>query len=138
MRVIAVVLIILSLVIGIVPQYTDCQSQGMAIELPNGKTIPMKCHWTATAELAVAVPLLATGVMLLIARRRETSLMLAAMGLILGVFTVLLPNVLIGVCSSAMMCNLVMQPLLTLCGVLVIAASVAALVLTLRRKETAS
>ena len=41
------ILIILALVVAIVPQFTDCQSQGRAIELPNGKTIPMKCHWTA-------------------------------------------------------------------------------------------
>ena len=37
---------LLALVIGIVPFLTDCQSQGRALTLQTGRTIPMKCHWT--------------------------------------------------------------------------------------------
>ncbi|MHB9031872.1 MAG: DUF4418 family protein [Anaerolineae bacterium] len=135
MRIIATILVVLALVIGIVPQFTDCQSQGQAITLQNGKTIPMKCHWTAIAELTVAVPLLAVGILLFVTRRKETTLVLGIIGFIMSIFTILLPNWLIGVCSSEMPCNLIMQPLLTVCGILALAASSAVLFLAARMRE---
>ena len=57
MKVIGVLMVVLALVSGILPQFTDCSSQGRAITLPNGKQIDMKCHWTARAEAAMALPL---------------------------------------------------------------------------------
>ena len=53
--------IVLALVIGILPVFTDCLSQGRSLELANGKTVPMKCHWTGIAEIGVAVPLASGG-----------------------------------------------------------------------------
>ena len=100
MKVIAVILLVLALVIGVVPQFTDCQSQGKAITLANGKTIPMKCHWTAVAEIVTAVTLGAVGVLLFVSKRKETRLVLAVLAAALGAFSLLLPTVLIGVCSS--------------------------------------
>ena len=38
MKIIGAVLIVLSLVVAIAPLFTDCQSQGRAIVLENGKT----------------------------------------------------------------------------------------------------
>ncbi len=70
MKAAAVSLIVLALLIGVIPQFTDCQSQGKAIQLPNGKTLPMKCHWTARAEIAVAIPLLVSGRLLISGRHR--------------------------------------------------------------------
>lgn len=121
MKVLGIAIIVLALITGIVPQFTDCQSQGKALTLANGKTVPMKCHWTARAEIATAVPLLAVGGVLTFARRRETRRVSALMGVVMGIFVILLPTQLIGVCSSAMPCNLIMRPLLTLSGVLAIA-----------------
>lgn len=128
-KVVAAALVALALVLGVVPQLTDCQSRGHAITLPSGKTIPMKCHWTATAELAVAAPLLAVGVLLALSRRRESRRALAALGLVEGVLAVLLPTALIGVCPNPeMLCSSVMKPTLVLAGVLVAAASLVGLV----------
>ncbi len=127
-KVLAAVLVALGLVIGIVPQLTDCQSQGHAIALPGGKTIPMKCHWTAAAELAVAAPLLVVGVLLALSRRRESRRALAAVGLVEGALAALLPTALVGVCANPeMLCSSVMKPTLILAGILVIAASAALL-----------
>jgi hypothetical protein len=136
MKVIAVILVVLALVIGVVPQFTDCQSQGKAITLANGKTIPMKCHWTAIAEIVTAVTLGAVGVLLFVSKRKETRLVLAVLAAVLGAFSLLLPTVLIGVCSSGMMCEIVMKPLLVLCGILVMLAGLVALILSVRQKET--
>jgi hypothetical protein len=129
MRAVAVILIILALIVGIVPQFTDCLAQGRAIELPNGNSLPMKCHWTRQAEVAVALPLLAVGVLMLLSRRRSTLRILAAVALVLGVSAILIPATLIGVCASAeMICNMLMRPILLFAGILIVATSVVALV----------
>lgn len=97
----------------------------------------MKCHWTAIAEIVVAVPLGAIGALLFVSKRKETKLVLSILAAVLGLFALLIPTVLIGVCSSGMLCEIVMSPLLVLCGILAMVASVIALLLTIRQRETA-
>lgn len=137
MKIAAVLMIVLALLIGVVPQFTDCQSQGRQLTLENGKTIPMKCHWTGQAEMALAGPLLVTGSLLAINKRKETLHGLSVLGGILGIFVILLPTALIGVCANPdMICNSVMRPTLILLGSLILALSVFGLV-TSFRGETA-
>jgi hypothetical protein len=129
MKFIAGVLIVLALAVGVVPLFTDCESQGKAIELANGKLIPMKCHWTGRAELALAAPTLFLGGVLAFGRRRETERALAVLGLVLGAAVIAVPSLLIGVCANPdMLCNMVMRPALIFAGILIVAASAAALV----------
>jgi len=138
MKTAAIVIILLAVVVGITPQFTDCQSQGKAIELPNGKSLPMKCHWTARAEIAVAVPLLLCGVAMLLSRRRESWRQQAVMTMVLGLFVVLLPAALIGVCAKAdMVCHALMKPVLTLAGMVVVALGALCFLLAGRQKEGA-
>jgi hypothetical protein len=96
MKAIGIIFVLLALAIGVVPQFTNCSAQGRAIELPGGRTIPMKCHWTAMSAPAVAVPLLIVGGLMFFSRRRETLLALSLLGAVLGVFAILLPTYLIG------------------------------------------
>jgi hypothetical protein len=136
MKIVAALIVILALVIGIVPQFTDCQSQGRAIALQNGKTVPMKCHWTAISEIAMAVPLVGLGAVTAVSKRKESRRIVAGFGSLLGVFVILLPNTLIGVCASSdMLCNSVMKPTLTLAGILVIGLSLVGLVISERKVE---
>ena len=136
MKIAAAAIVILALVIGIVPQFTDCQSQGRALVLQNGKTVAMKCHWTAQSEIAMAVPLLGLGVVMGVSKRKESRRIIAGLGMLLGVFAILLPTVLVGVCASAdMLCNSVMKPTLILSGILVIAISVGTLIMSERQAE---
>ncbi len=130
-----ITLIILALAIAIIPAFTDCQSQGKSIALANGKTIPMKCHWTGVAEMTTGIPLLAVGAMMIASRRRRYLQSLGVLGTILGIIAILLPNTLIGVCSSTMPCNTIMQPSLTILGSLAIVTSLGGLALSLREKE---
>ncbi len=118
-----ITLIVLALAIGILPQFTDCHSQGKAIALPNGKTVEMKCHWTARAEIATAAPLLVVGAVMAASRRKENIWALAGLGGLLGIIAIALPNGLIGVCSSGMPCHTVMQPSLAVFGSLAIVIS---------------
>jgi len=128
MKIIGAILVVLALAVAIVPQYTDCLSQGLAITMPSGATMPMKCHWTRQAELATAGPLAAVGVLMGLSKRKRTIRALGIVGIVVGVFVILLPSTLIGVCAGdQMICNMVMRPSLTLGGILVIVTSVIAL-----------
>ena len=136
MKIAAAIVIILALVIGILPQFTDCQSQGRALVLQNGKTVAMKCHWSATAELALAIPMAVVGLLLGFSRRRESMRNLSIVGIALGAVAILVPTVLIGVCTSPdMICNSVMRPLLILMGTLLVAISVFTLIASNRITE---
>ena len=135
-KIAAVIIVVLALVVGILPQFTDCQSQGRAIALQNGKTVPMKCHWTAIAEIGMAVPLLGVGTVMGVSKRKESRRIIAGLGALLGIFVILFPTRLIGVCASTdMVCNSVMKPTLIFSGILVIALSVVSLVISERQPE---
>jgi len=126
----------MALVIGIVPQFTDCLSQGRVMTLQNGMTAPMKCHWSAIAEIGVAIPLGLVGLANLVSRRKETSAGLGVVGVALGALAVAFPTVLIGVCADPMMiCNMVMKPTLILSGIVTMAASLGLVVMALRAQR---
>ena len=136
MKLAAGLLIVLALVVGVVPAYTDCQSQGRALALANGNTVPMKCHWSGVAELSLAVPLGLVGVSTAFSKRKETRRMLAILGMALGAVVIAVPTVLIGVCGNAdMICNSVMRPTLILSGGLVMAISLVFGILNERARE---
>jgi hypothetical protein len=126
-KVLGIILIILALAIAIVPIYTDCQSQGKSITLANGKTVPMKCHWSGKAEIVTGVPLVLVGLLMCFARRKQGLFILSILGILLGVFVIFIPTSLIGVCTSGMPCETFMKPFLILAGALVIIVSLCGL-----------
>ena len=77
---------------------------GKMLDLANGNQTHMKCHWAGQAAIAVAVIILVTALMALLAKKEYKGLMVvnAAAGVILFlVFTSL-----IGVCANEeMRCN---------------------------------
>src|SRR5512134_3329918 len=112
-----ILMIVLALAIAIVPLFTDCLANGRSLTTADGRSVPMKCHWTALAEIGMAVPLAMVGVFNLTSKRKETFRNLNLMGLALGALVVLFPTVLIGVCANASMpCNLIEEPTLILSG----------------------
>jgi hypothetical protein len=137
MKIIGVLLIVLSLVVALVPMFTDCQSQGREIVLENGKTVAMKCHWSGRAELVVAIPLLVLGIMDIVNRNLLVLRNLSILGIVLGIFIILIPTNLIGVCISPdMICNSTMRPILILAGILVIVANVVGLWISRKPQDT--
>lgn len=136
MKFAAVLLIGLALVVGVVPAFTDCQSQGRALTLANGNTVPMKCHWTGVAELALAVPLGLVGLSTGLSRRKESRRLNSVFGLALGALIFAVPTSLIGVCASAdMLCNSIMRPTLVMSGGLIMGISLLAGIANERRAE---
>ena len=135
LRTLGMIILVSALVTAILPQFTTCESQGRAITLDNGTIVAMKCKWTARAELAPAVPLMAAGAMMMIFRRRETLRALSILAVILGIFVLLIPTVLIGVCQTLMVCHTIMKPVLLTAGGFMTAAGLLALGLSLRIRE---
>ena len=123
--------IIMALVLGIVPVFTDCLSQGRALELANGKTVPMKCHWTGIAEIGVAIPLAMVGISQIFSKRKETINLASMFGIVLGALAIAFPTFMIGVCANPdMLCNMVMKPTLIAAGSIAIVANVVVLATT--------
>jgi hypothetical protein len=123
----------LALVIGILPQFTECSA---LMTLANGVTAPVKCHWTAIAELGMSIPLAAVGGLLLFSKHKESRQSLSALGAILGIFVVRIPTTLIGVCANNMMaCRNLMLPALVISGILVVVACVAVFVTSFRMSK---
>jgi len=132
----AVLIVILAILIGTLPHFFNCQYDGKALTLENGRQVPMKCYWTAQASLAVAVPLLVVGLLIAFSRQKETLRALTLVGAILGTMVILLPTRLIGVCQHpGASCNLVMKPALIFAGSLVIGVSLVCLVISQRSME---
>jgi hypothetical protein len=126
-----ILMIVLALTIAIVPLFTDCLANGRSLTTADGRSVPMKCHWTALAVIGLAVPLALIGIFNLTSKRKETFRMLNVISVALGALVVLFPTVLIGVCANASMpCNLIEKPLLILSGILVMGASLVTLAST--------
>ena len=135
-RTFGVIFILLAVAIAVVPIYSDCQSQGKAITLANGNTVPMKCHWTGVAAMASAAPLFFVGGMFVAGRRKESLGFLSLLGVVLGGVIVALPTKLIGVCSMpTMTCVTVERPSLVGMGAAVIALGLVGLVMSRRVKS---
>lgn len=162
MKVLAVLMIVLGLVIVITPQFTNCEygkdhpatinmqtSAGQVVQYAStggmegssaSASVPyrmMKCFWSARAEIIAGVPLVALGVFLLLARRKETIRVIGALATVIGVLTLLIPTTLVGTCAnSAMVCNTEMKPTLFVAGGLTVVIGIAVLVLgELRRPD---
>ncbi len=116
-KILGITLVVVALAIALVPHFTDCYSQGKTVALANGTQQPMKCHWSAQAEIAVGAPLVAVGAILPFSRRKDMTRSLSVLGIVLGGVALALPYSLIGTCGMpTMLCNTAMKPALTALG----------------------
>jgi uncharacterized membrane protein YkvI len=135
MKIAGVVTIVLAIALAVVPMFSDCESQGRMLTLESGRQIPMKCHWTGLAELALSIPLAAVGLMMIFSRKQESRRVLGITGIVLGIMAILLPTALIGVCMDPhMTCVSIMKPALILAGALALGIGLVVLVVA-RGKE---
>ena len=104
--------------------------------LANGQSAPMRCHWTALASIATAIPLFVVGGMQWFSKRKENRRSLSLLGAVLGAIVIALPTALIGVCAHPdATCNLIMRPALIFMCALAIGVNLVSLVATERRPE---
>ncbi len=134
MKAIAVFLIIFGILLAWVPSYYTCSAEGKMIQIPGGRSVPMKCLWTARAEMALGAILVLAGFLLLGSRGPESRRFLSLLTFSLGAFIILFPTALIGVCSNPeMSCAAIMKPMILLAGTLVCALSLMAVFSATRR-----
>ena len=113
---------------GLLQIYTEgMQGQSMQQMPPSdARYVPMKCHWSANAEIGIGGAIAFLGILLLFFRKSPVRLGLSLAQAALGLVTVLIPSSLIGVCmGKTMQCRVLMLPLLLVLGCLVIAVSLA-------------
>lgn len=117
MKILGAILIIVGFVTILIPSYYTCAAEGKAIQLPGGKTIPMKCLWTARAEMGMGAMVLLVGFLLIISRNLESRKFLSLCAFGLGILIILFPTTLVGVCANPEMpCISIMKPVLFLTG----------------------
>lgn len=94
--------------------------------LENGKTVFMKCHWTAMTALLTGFLIILDGILIIAFKKRETRIALNIMLFCLGLTTLLMATVVIGMCASAAMpCRIGTQPALIVVSVITMAAGAA-------------
>ncbi len=137
MKILAAVLILAGFVTMVVPSFYNCAAEGKAIQLPGGRTVPMKCLWTARAEMGTGALGLLVGILLLISRNLESRRFLSLCAFVLGIFILLFPTRLIGVCGNPeMSCVSIMKPILLLSGFVTGALGIIGVIWNLRKKES--
>ena len=131
-----IILIIAALAVAIIPQFTDCESQGKAITLVNDNIIAMKCHWKAQAEIPVAACLMLVGIAMTVSKRKESYKNHIVPGLFMGVLVLLISVNLIGVCQNpGMICNSVMKTALSILGSVIIKTKLVCLLVSQKSSE---
>jgi hypothetical protein len=130
-----ILIALFALGIALIPQFSNCQYEGRSLVLQNGNTVPMKCLWTARAELVTGISLLAVGAMVAGSQHKGGPRNLLILGMVLSVFAMLIPTNMIGVCQSNMICNTFMRPSMLILGSLTFLASLTGIITTLKFKE---
>ena len=74
---------------------------GKMLELVNGNQVPMKCHWAGQAAIGIAVIIIATALLALLAKKEYKGLMVV--NAVAAVVLFLVFTSLIGVCASETM-----------------------------------
>ncbi|MBL7163022.1 MAG: DUF4418 family protein [Anaerolineales bacterium] len=87
------------------------------LELTNGKQVPMRCFWTARAEMIIGGLIAITGLMIAFLKSAEARRRLNHQVALLGVVTILTPLFIIPTCTHPdMACNLGTKPALIILG----------------------
>ena len=98
--------------------------QGL-LQLANGKMVPMRCHWTAQAEILLGALILAAGLTQAMMKnwdaRRDLGLQVA----FLGLAVILTPLFIISTCTDPdMACNIGTKPALLILGAITLVSGI--------------
>jgi uncharacterized membrane protein len=113
-----IIAIMLGTLIALIPQIIFPVCTNM-LELANGKTLFMKCHWSAMAELLAGILIMSGGILIIVFKNRDTRIALSIMLFLFGLTALLIPTVVIGMCEMATMaCRTGTEPALIVVSVI--------------------
>ena len=93
------------------------------LELVNGKQVPMRCHWTARAEMIFGALIVVVGLMIAFLKKPGERQRLYHQVALLGLVTILTPLFILPTCMNPdMSCNVGTKPALVILGGLVLIA----------------
>ena len=119
-----IVTAVLGLLIVVTPIFLPV-CQGL-LELASGKQVPMRCHWTARAEMLLGVLILIVGLMIAFLKNPGERRRLHHQVAILGTATILTPLFIIPTCINPdMACNVATKPALIILGGIVLLVGLA-------------
>ncbi len=137
MRIQGSIIIVAAVAAAAIALAFNCAADGKDIVLANGRHIPMKCYWTAMAEVGLMLPTVALGIAMFFSKTIESNRNLSIIGVALAAVMMLLPTALIGVCSDMTAnCSLVMRPTLLFLGTVIGAVSLYTLYSSTRMRES--
>lgn len=111
----------LGFLIIIIPNWVLPVCEGL-LELANGQQVPMRCFWTARAEMILGGLILIGGVLLTIRSSGETRRRLNQLVTAVGLAVILTPLYVIPTCTQPdMVCNVGTKPALLLLGAVTLA-----------------
>lgn len=95
--------------------------------------MPMKCHWSAQAELGVGIIIFVLGILLIAFKSKHFQLGISIASILNGIFALVIPNILIGMCvKEHMKCRSLTSPALSVVSVLIIVINIINIVLIYR------
>ena len=130
---IALALLVLGIILAVGPWvlFPVCEVEGML--QPNG--LPMPCGYTARAEMVAGSLLFIGGLLLFFVKSNDAKRVIAILSAAIGVWSILIPVYLIGVCKNlAHPCVLETKPSLLIVGAVVVIVSLVLLYLTRKKK----
>lgn len=119
-------LILAGVLIAVVPQFIVpvCEN---AVHTASGGSVPMKCFWTARAELGTGALIAFCGLLLCICRNAGARFGIAAVAAAASLLALAFPSMLIGMCGAETMpCRIGTLPGLILLGSAAFLVSLAA------------
>lgn len=118
------VLLGILLIAGLNTLFKPCESE-----------MKMACNYTANVGIYLGVIFIISGIILYFFNGK-TRAGIALIQIILGVFTILLPVTIVGVCkNSDMMCNIGIKPFLLIIGGIIVLVSSGNAIYLLRKEE---
>ena len=118
-KAVGIIAIMLGVLVALIPKVIFPVCTDM-IELINGKTLYMKCHWSAMAELLIGWLTVFNGILILVFKRHETQIALSIMLILLGLAALLIPTIVIGMCKApTMACRVGTKPALIVMSVII-------------------
>ncbi len=119
-----IILLILGVVLALMPQII-LPACDKGIELANGSTVPMKCHWTGIFCTILGAFVTLSGILALILRNAQTQRVLGVFSILFAVTAILTATCIVGVCKNAIMpCRMGTLPGILVISVLIIAVSI--------------